>query len=127
LPPVPEVFGVRLPPPKDRLTSVDFDLLPNKPPPGVKVYDEEIVEETDEEELPIDGLDEDDEDDEMEELDVTSAANPARDGEEDVDLLFEGEDDDDPDNVNMLGTSAVRQPPQDGGMKRMLVEDDDYD
>lgn len=44
LPPVPEVFGVRLPPANECLTSVDFDLVPNKPPPGVKIYDEEIEE-----------------------------------------------------------------------------------
>ena len=44
MPAVPEVFGVRLPPSADSLTSVDFDLVPNKPPPGVKLYDEEIEE-----------------------------------------------------------------------------------
>ncbi|KZT72695.1 TFIID-31kDa-domain-containing protein [Daedalea quercina L-15889] len=51
LPSVPEVFGVRLPPANECLTSVDFDLVPNKPPPGVKLYDEEIeeIEESDEE------------------------------------------------------------------------------
>ena len=50
LPSVPEVFGVRLPPASECLTSVDFDLVPNKPPPGVKLYDEEIeeIEESDE-------------------------------------------------------------------------------
>ena len=52
LPSVPEVFGVRLPPPSDCLTPVDFDLVPNKPPPDVKLYDEEIeeVEESDDDE-----------------------------------------------------------------------------
>jgi transcription initiation factor TFIID subunit 9B len=52
LPAVPEVFGVRLPSPADSLTAVDFDLIPNKPPPGVKLYDEEIeeVEESESEE-----------------------------------------------------------------------------
>jgi len=44
LPAVPEVFGVRLPPSPDCLTSIDFDLIPNKPPPGVKLYDEEVEE-----------------------------------------------------------------------------------
>ncbi|KAI0698638.1 transcription initiation factor IID, 31kD subunit-domain-containing protein [Cytidiella melzeri] len=44
LPSVPEVFGVRLPPASECLTSVDFDLVPNKPPPGVKLYDEELEE-----------------------------------------------------------------------------------
>lgn len=41
---MPEVFGVRLPPASECLTNVDFDLIPNKPPPGVKLYDEEIEE-----------------------------------------------------------------------------------
>lgn len=52
LPPVPEVFGVRVPPASECLTAVDFDLIPNKPPPGVKLYDEEVeeIEESDEEE-----------------------------------------------------------------------------
>lgn len=51
LPAVPEVFGVRLPPATECLTAVDFDLVPNRAPPGVKQYDEEIeeVEESDEE------------------------------------------------------------------------------
>jgi transcription initiation factor TFIID subunit 9B len=33
------------------LTSIDFDLVPNKPPPGVKLYDEEVeeIEETESE------------------------------------------------------------------------------
>ncbi|TFK43365.1 transcription initiation factor IID, 31kD subunit-domain-containing protein [Crucibulum laeve] len=61
LPAVPEVFGVRLPPASECLTSVDFDLIPNKPPPGVKIYDEEVeeIEESESEE-------EDDEDADME-------------------------------------------------------------
>ncbi|KAJ7179279.1 transcription initiation factor IID, 31kD subunit-domain-containing protein [Mycena filopes] len=52
LPAVPEVFGVRMPQAADCLTSIDFDLIPNKPPPGVKLYDEEIeeVEESESEE-----------------------------------------------------------------------------
>lgn len=44
LPAVSEVFGVRLPPTSECLSSVDFDLVPNKPPPGVKQFDEEIEE-----------------------------------------------------------------------------------
>jgi transcription initiation factor TFIID subunit 9B len=44
LPAVPEVFGVRMPQASECLTSIDFDLIPNKPPPGVKLYDEEIEE-----------------------------------------------------------------------------------
>ena len=44
LPSVPEAYGVRLPPPSECLTAVDFDLLPNRPPPGVQLFDEEIEE-----------------------------------------------------------------------------------
>ena len=44
LPSVPEVYGVRLPPASECLTAVDFDLVPNKPPPGVKLFDEEVEE-----------------------------------------------------------------------------------
>jgi len=44
LPAVPEVFGVRMPPASECLTSIDFDLIPNRPPPGVKLYDEEVEE-----------------------------------------------------------------------------------
>ena len=55
LPSVPEVFGVRLPSSQHVLTQVNFDLVPNKPPPTVKQYDEEIEEieedESDEEDV----------------------------------------------------------------------------
>lgn len=61
LPAVPEVFGVRLPPPSECLTSVDFDLIPNRPPPDVKLYDEE-TEEIEEDEEDEDEGDEDDAD-----------------------------------------------------------------
>jgi transcription initiation factor TFIID subunit 9B len=61
---VPEVFGVRLPPAAECLTTVDFDLIPNKPPPEVKQYDEE-VEEVEESES--------DEDEEMEQADIPVA------------------------------------------------------
>lgn len=44
LPSVPEVYGVRLPPAHECLTAVNFDLVPNKPPPGVKLYNEEVEE-----------------------------------------------------------------------------------
>jgi len=125
LPPIPEVFGVRLPPLKDCLTSVDFDLVPNKPPPTVQLYEEEIVEETDDDEE-----EGDDDDDEMEELDVTAAVNnndPGGDGEgegSDADALFEGEDDALATDVHMASTTPDPQAPT---IARKLVEDDDYD
>jgi len=126
LPPVPEVFGIRHPPEKDCLMAVDFDLVPNKPPPNVQLYEEEEYEETDEE------VEEDDEDDEeeMEEMDLTGANGLSVDGDgdangelDDADGLFGGEDDEGED-VSMREPSS-EAPTQ--GVKRTLVEDDDYD
>ena len=70
LPAVPEVFGVRLPPSSDCLTAVDFDLVPNKPPPGVRLYDEEIEE--------IEESESEDEDDDMEPAAIPPPAPSAR-------------------------------------------------
>ncbi|KAJ6509967.1 transcription initiation factor IID, 31kD subunit-domain-containing protein [Mycena vitilis] len=69
LPAVPEVFGVRMPQATECLTSIDFDLIPNKPPPGVKLYDEEIeeVEESESED-----------DDDMEPAPIPHQVAPAR-------------------------------------------------
>jgi transcription initiation factor TFIID subunit 9B len=69
LPPVPEVFGLRLPPANECLTAVDFDLVPNRPPPEEKHFDEEI------EEL-VESASED-EDDDMEPATIPPAAAPA--------------------------------------------------
>ncbi|KAJ6629149.1 transcription initiation factor IID, 31kD subunit-domain-containing protein [Mycena sp. CBHHK59/15] len=109
LPAVPEVFGVRMPPSSDCLTSIDFDLIPNKPPPSVKLYDEEI-EEVEESES-----DEDDDDEDME---------PADAGEEE-DGLFAGgdEEEEDSDGMEEVQTSLAHT----NGVKRKLEEDDDYD
>jgi len=41
LPSIPETYGVRLPPSKHQLTAVDFDLVPNRPPPGSDYYYDE--------------------------------------------------------------------------------------
>jgi transcription initiation factor TFIID subunit 9B len=122
LPPVPEVFGIRHPPEKDCLLAVDFDLVPNKPPPNVQLYEEEEYEETDDE------VEEDeDEDEEMEEMDITGANAASVDGEanddiDDADGLFGGEDDD-AEDVSM-GEPSSEGPSQ---VQRTLVEDDDYD
>ena len=156
LPPVPEVFGVRTPSGPHVLTQVDFDLVPNKPPPTVKQYDEE-AEEVEEEE-------EEEEDDDEEEVDVkppipqatTAAINagpvarpfgtpsdadmaspvpavptalPAEEGsdagQDDENGLF-GDDDSDADE----GMESVEVPdvnPNVNGIKRKLVEEEDYD
>lgn len=75
LPPVNEVFGVRAPSVEECLTSVDFDLVPNKPPVGVKLYDEEVeeIEETESESE----SEEDDEDMDMERADIPTATATA--------------------------------------------------
>lgn len=70
LPAVPEIFGVRLPSSSDTLTSVNFDLVPNKPPPTVKLYDEEVEEIEEDEEGVV--AQEDEEDD----ADMEPAAIP---------------------------------------------------
>ena len=139
LPPVPEVFGVRLPPFGETLAFVDFDLIPHKPPPRVRLYDEEI-EEIEESE---------DEDEDMEPAPIplhnstptmlqgvtapSSVLMPvtARDDSEDDDDdddLFDGvydggdnEEEDDPMDDAQMATA----PPN--GPKRKLEEDDEYD
>ncbi|KAJ7276223.1 transcription initiation factor IID, 31kD subunit-domain-containing protein [Mycena haematopus] len=69
LPAVPEVFGVRMPQASECLTSIDFDLIPNKPPPGVKLYDEEIEE--------VEESESDDDDEDMEPAPIPRQTVPA--------------------------------------------------
>jgi len=161
LPSVPEVFGVRLPPASETLTSVDFDLIPNKPPPGTKLYDEEVeeVEESESE-------DEEEEDMDMEPAAIpgpgpatkpqdarTGAAGPVSamptpsdidmlgtpggraadegsDAAEEDDGLFAGGDDEDEDDEGSGADDAmeeVQTTNPNGGVKRKLVEEEDYD
>ncbi|KAG5643786.1 hypothetical protein DXG03_009665 [Asterophora parasitica] len=163
LPAVPEVFGVRLPQASDCLTSIDFDLVPNKPPPGVKLYDEEIeeIEESESEE---------EEDEEMEpapipsgpiglgigmpvthmavdhvvreeapfpisaiatpaDIDMLGTPGGAMDensdaAEEEEDGLFAGGDDEEEESDGM---EEVQTTDVTNGVKRKLVEEDDYD
>ncbi|KAM5534881.1 hypothetical protein V8D89_011436 [Ganoderma adspersum] len=154
LPSVPEVYGVRLPPAHECLTAVDFDLVPNKPPPGVKLYDEE-VEEVEESES------DDDEDMEPAPLPASQpqsqqvqippvSAGPAHtpsdvdmltpggalpeegsDGEED-DGLFAGGDEEEEDSGDEAMEDVTASAPAAGdtsanGVKRKLVEEEDYD
>ncbi|KAL5527610.1 hypothetical protein ACEPAG_6411 [Sanghuangporus baumii] len=157
LPAVPEVFGVRTPSGPHVLTQVDFDLVPNKPPPTVKQYDEE-VEEVEEDES---------EEEEEEEVDVKPhipqphgplnsgavsrppgtpsdadadmasppgpiipTAHPGEEGsdagQDDENGLF-GDDDSDADEA----MESVEVPdvtnPNVNGIKRKLVEEEDYD
>ncbi|RDB22615.1 Transcription initiation factor TFIID subunit 9 [Hypsizygus marmoreus] len=165
LPAVPEVFGVRLPQPTECLTSIDFDLVPNKPPPGVKLYDEEIeeIEESESEE-------EEEEEEEMEPAlipkpsagqapampmavdqvmreeapfpisaiatpsDIDMIGTPAGGGVQGVDEgseaaeeedgLFAGGDDEEEESDGM---EEVQTTGATNGVKRKLVEEDDYD
>lgn len=149
-----EVFGVRLPQQSDCLTSIDFDLVPNKPPPGVKIFDEEI------EEIEESASEEDYEDDEDMDMEPALPSPSQRDiskqepmREEapfpisaiatpgDLELLggamggnaddaSDGADDDDDlfaggeDEEESDGMEEVQT---NGTMKRKLVEEDDYD
>ncbi|KDR83557.1 hypothetical protein GALMADRAFT_235774 [Galerina marginata CBS 339.88] len=168
LPAVPEIFGVRLPPASDCLASVDFDLIPNKPPPGVKLFDEEIEEIEDSE-----SESESEDDVEMEptpiaagrqqtrEMSTTSQdqtlgdapfpisaiatpsdidmlGTPAGTGvrmeaeegsdaaEDEEDGLFAGGDDEEEESDAMEEVSTSLVEPT-NGVKRKLVEEDDYD
>ena len=157
LPPVPEVFGVRLPPASECLTAVDFDLVPNKPPPGVKQYDEEIEEVEESEE-------EDDEDMEPATLPpaaqrsaahappippvapiapvhtpsdvdmLTPGAVPAEEGseaEEDDGLFAGGDEEEEESGDDAMEDVTASGPATDAaatnGVKRKLVEEEDYD
>ncbi len=159
LPSVPEVYGVRLPPASECLTAVDFDLVPNKPPPGVKLFDEEI-EEVEESES---------DDDDMEpaplpapqaqqqpqqyqpqqqqayippiapalphtpsDVDMlTPGAVPAEEGSEaeEDDGLFAGGDEEEEESADeaMEDVTASGGVDAANGMKRKLVEEEDYD
>ncbi|GLB33643.1 putative transcription initiation factor IID, 31kD subunit [Lyophyllum shimeji] len=169
LPPVPEVFGVRLPQAPDCLTAIDFDLVPNKPPPGVQLYDEEIeeIEESESEE------EEEEEEEEMEpapipklpgavsgpaatpmpadqvmreeapfpisaiatpsDIDMLGTPGGAGAGQgldegseagEEEDGLFGGGDDEEEESDGM---EEVQTTEATNGMKRKLVEEEDYD
>lgn len=171
LPAVPEVFGVRLPPSSDCLSAVDFDLIPNKPPPGVKLYDEEIeeIEESESESESEDDVD-------MEPAPISSGRPPLRGissmtpqeqpvreeapfpisaiatpsdiemlgtpagpgvrmeteegseaAEEEEDGLFAGGDDEEEESDAMEEVSTALVDSATNGVKRKLVEEDDYD
>ncbi len=141
---------MRLPQQSECLTSIDFDLVPNKPPPGLPIYDEE-VEEIEESES--------DDDEDMEPAPIPAAVAmsvepPVREVEEapfpisaiqtDItapasaieadegsdmgdheDLFAGGDDDDGSDAMEEVQTSLTEG--TSNGVKRKLVEEDDYD
>jgi transcription initiation factor TFIID subunit 9B len=155
---VPEVFGLRLPPPNECLTAIDFDLLPNRPPPEEKQFDEEVEE--------IVESASEDEDEDMEpatiplattalqqpqtaaagtttasianpvnvahspsdvEMADTSAAvpNEVEEGSDEDDGLFAGGEESGGDEPMEEVTVTTEE--QADGLKRKLVEEDDYD
>jgi transcription initiation factor TFIID subunit 9B len=148
-----EVFGLRLPPQSERLTAIDFDLLPNRPPPEEKQFDEEIEE--------IVESASEDEDEDMEPATIpavipplqaqvitahTAVVNPvnAVQSPEDVEMadtsvavpneLEEGSDEDDglfaggeESGVDEPMEEVTAAEDQADGLKRKLVEEDDYD
>ncbi|KAJ3550621.1 hypothetical protein NMY22_g343 [Coprinellus aureogranulatus] len=161
LPAVPEVFGVRLPPISECLTSVDFDLIPNKPPPGVKIFDEEFdeVEESEEEEeaelepvqsvsatgratgtpssmaqddhvmdapFPISAIATPSDIDMLGPAQATQEAEEGSDIDED-DGLFAGGDDEEEESDGMEEVQTAGGTAPSNGVKRKLVEEDDYD
>lgn len=148
LPPVSDTYGVRLPPAKQALTSVDFDIVPNKPPPGMndpETFEEEYEEweEDDTPELPpappADDLMVMDDPDEPialvdEAVPMQSVEGGEARGEEednDADDLFGDADNDDDENKMDQDTTAEAAPtngsPSGGGIKRKIEEDDNYD
>ncbi|GJE84941.1 TFIID-31kDa-domain-containing protein [Phanerochaete sordida] len=154
LPAVPEVFGVRLPPAAECLTNVDFDLVPNRPPPGVTLYDEEVEE--------VEESDEEDEDMEPAPIPAPAAREPAKpehagaevpapvgalqspsdvdmttpvvaaqeeasDGEDAGGLFSGGEEEEEESGDEAMDTTAPAPEDASAGVKRKLVEEEDYD
>lgn len=138
LPSVQEVFGVRLPASAHCLTNVNFDLVPSKPPPSVKQYEEleEFEEESEDEvmagpttDLPIRSthtghpLQQ-----AFSDADMASPEHQPYAGDDTVDDddgLFNAKDDD---SEGDEGMESVMVPDiASNGVKRKLVEEDDYD
>lgn len=156
---MPEVFGLRLPPANECLTAIDFDLVPNRPPPEEKQFDEEVEEivesasEDEDEDMepatippantasqshaattataphptvanPVNAVHTPSEDVEMAD---TSAAvpNEVEEGSDEDDGLFAGGEESGADEpMEEVNTAAEEQA---DGLKRKLVEEDDYD
>ncbi|KAH7105686.1 transcription initiation factor IID, 31kD subunit-domain-containing protein [Auriculariales sp. MPI-PUGE-AT-0066] len=130
LPPVPEVFGIRLPPENMRLTQPDFHIVPTQPPPDVPLFVEEEVEvdddddedsDSDVEAVDEDGRqDEDMEDVEMEQVEPAGSDAGDDDDDDEAGLFREEEMEDVTDTPIVNG----HPPPP---VARNLVEQDDYD
>ncbi|KAG8740920.1 Transcription initiation factor TFIID subunit 9 [Ceratobasidium sp. 428] len=151
LPTISDTYGTRIPPAKQALTSVDFDIVPNKPPPGMndpETFEEEYEEweEDDTPEVPPapaadDLMVMDDPDEPIALVDETApiqggeageAAPQAEEEDNDADDLFgDAEADDDDNKMDQDTTTAEPAPasgsPSAGGVKRKIEEDDNYD
>lgn len=147
-----EVFGLRLPPQSERLTAIDFDLIPNRPPPEEKQFDEEIEEiaesasEDEDEDMepatippvvppiqavtaasavnPVNAVHSPSEDVEMADTSAV-VANEVEEGSDEDDGLFAGGEESGVDEPMEEVTTAAED--QTDGLKRKLVEEDDYD
>lgn len=133
LPPVPEVFGIRLPPTKDRLATVNFDLVPSRPPPGLNLWWEEVEEEvTESEDDNIPGKEEQFQggasiappvmarDSPLDDVDMNNPQSDDSDGDDGLFGVAE-EPDDKSDVEAMKDDSQIQQ------TQRTLMEDEEYD
>lgn len=138
LPSVPEVFGVRLPPLADTLTAVTFDLVPHKPPPVSQQYDEvvEEIEEDEEEEEPAETTRRSTRNTRQHNAPIPAPVQAMQSA--DVDMLGGDEQSDDEDDDGLFGDENENDGassdgamsevlPTNSGIKRKLVEDDEYD
>lgn len=157
---MPEVFGLRLPPANECLTAIDFDLVPNRPPPEEKQFDEEVEEivesasEDEDEDMepatippanaaasqsqaailataphptvanPVNAVHTPSEDVEMADTSV-AVPNEVEEGSDEDDGLFAGGEESGADEPMEEVTTATEE--QADGLKRKLVEEDDYD
>lgn len=149
LPSVSDTYGIRIPPAKHALTAVDFDIVPNKPPPGMndpETYEEEYEEweEDDTPEVPAappaaDDLMVMDDPDEPIALvgdglvsmadagDGEGAAQGDEGGSDADDLFGDGEGDDEENKMEQDTAPAPAETSPSAGVKRKIEEDDDYD
>lgn len=133
------------------LNQVDFDLVPNKPPPQVKQYDEEVEE--------VEEDDDDDDDGSMHEIKVEERPPPnlahtssrafatpsdadvsspipvggaqgadegSEGGQDEEEGLFGDDDSEGDDALESVEVPEAAEPTV-NGIKRKLVEDEDYD
>ncbi|QRV73083.1 Transcription initiation factor IID, 31kD subunit [Ceratobasidium sp. AG-Ba] len=140
LPSVSDTYGVRLPPAKQALTSVDFDIVPNKPPPEYEEWEEDDTPELPPAPPAEDLMVMDDPDEPIALLDEAIPMQGAQGGEalqaeeedNDADDLFGDADNDDDENKMdqdpvVPESAPTNGSPSGGGVKRKIEEDDNYD